>query len=196
MATALTLIVATMAAYAFGRLRFRLGRTLFVRRARDDARAGLRGRGDALPGHGRPAPDRHQARPHARLRGDALAARDLAALQPRARDGHRARRRRRWSTAAGAGRRSVRVVVPQMGSAHRRRRRDRRALGVGRVPDPAAADLDRELQARDRADHRVRRQVHDQLPDPRGGRRARAAAARAARAVPQPAHHERDGGLS
>ena len=148
-----------------------------LRRARDDARAGLRGRGDALQGHGGPAPDRHEARAHARLRRDPRAARDVAPVQPRARDGHRPGRggaRRRLQALAGVRARGRAAD----GRGDRRRRRDRRALGVGRVPDPAAADLDRQLQAGDGADHRVRRQVHDELPDRGGRRRARAAAAR------------------
>ena len=111
-------------------------------RALDDARAGLRRRGDAVPGHGRLPPHRHQARAHARLRRDAHPARDVAALQPRARDGHRpggGGARRRLPPLAGVLARGRAAD----GLGDRRRRRDHGAHGVGRVPDPAAPDLDR-----------------------------------------------------
>ena len=83
-ATAVTLVVSTMAAYAFGRLRFRFGRTLFwpCSSGRCSCRSSWswsrssRCMADAPP-------DRHQARPRARVRRDADAARDVAALQRR-----------------------------------------------------------------------------------------------------------------
>ena len=194
MATALILIVSTMAAYAFGRLRFRLGRTLFY--------AVL---ATMLVPVFVVAVTLFQVMADLHLidtkRGLTLVF--LATLSPlatwllynhvREMDTGPEEAALVDGCTALAGVRARRRAADGLG--HRSRRGHRRALGLGRVPDPPAAHVDLELQAGHRADHGVRGQVHDELPDPRGGRRARAAAARTARPVPQPAHQQRDGGI-
>ena len=194
MATALTLIVSTMAAYAFGRLRFRLGQTLFY--------AVL---ATMLVPVFVVAVTLFQVMADLHLidtkRGLTLVF--LATLSPLATwllynhvremdtgpeeaalvDGCR-----RWQA-------FLRVVVPQMGSAIAAVAAIVALSVWGEFLIPLLLTSTVELQAGDGADHGVRGQVHDQLPDPRGGRRARPAAARAARALPQPAHQQRDGGV-
>jgi multiple sugar transport system ATP-binding protein len=168
--TAVTLVVSTMAAYAFGRLRFRFGGAVLALlvgtmvipifvivislfQILADAHLIDTKRGLVLAGGGRA--DRRLP--------------PLAGVRPR------------------------RHSADELG--HRGGRGDPRPVGLGRVPDPAPAHLDHERQARHGADHRVRRQVHDQLPDPGGGGRARADPAGDRRPAPEQADRRDAGGV-
>ena len=150
--TFVTLIVSTMAAYAFGRLRFVFGRALFyatlttmivpifvvvVALFQVMARLHLidTKRGLVMV-----------------FVATLVAACNLAFVQPCARDGDRTRggrADRRLSPMAGVHARGG--AADELGD--RRRGGDPGAVGVGRVPDPAPAHLDLELQAGDGADH-------------------------------------------
>ena len=194
MATAVTLIVATMAAYAFGRLRFRLGRTLFVAvlstmlvpvfvvavtlfQVMADFQLIDTKRGLTLVFVATLTPLATW------LLYNHVREMDIGPEEAALVDGCR-----RWQA-------FWRVVVPQMGSAIAAVAAITALTVWGEFLIPLLLTSTTQLQARDRPDHRVRRQVHDQLPARGGRRRARAAAARAARAAAQPAHHQRDGGL-
>ena len=192
LATALTLMVATMAAYAFGRLRFRLGRMLFVAvlstmlvpvfvvavtlfQVMADLRLIDTKRGLTIVFVATLTPLATW------LLYNHVREMDIGPEEAALVDGCR-----RWQA-------FWRVVVPQMGSAIAAVAAITALSVWGEFLIPLAPDVDRQRQARDRPDHRIRRQVHDQLPDRGRRRRARTAAAGDARAAPQPAHHQRHG---
>ena len=170
--TLIVLLIAVLAGYGFARLEFKGRQAAALGRAGDDDRPDLHAGRRALPPARRVRPDQHLPRNGLGVRQHHRAAGDLALLQLHAR------------TAAGArGGGADRRLHPLWGLPPRRpaaddlrdrgAHRDRDARGLGPVPDPAALDLDPGDEAGDGGDHRVHRQVHDELPAADRGRGAR-----------------------